>query len=181
MTGKRPGPMPKSAEVIALHGNPGKHSAAELEARAAVPKARPLRPDPPKHLSTFARECWDKHAPELEHLGLLTVLDAGAFELACESYALAREALEELRPRRRDGEPDGRTNRRTVVDVDRVHGGSLKKHPAFSVWNMATNTYRAWCQEFGLTPSARLNLRPGRAEGGSGVDGDEDDDAFFGT
>lgn len=181
--GRKPGPKPQTAEVILLGGNRSKLSAEEIEARrAAEVKARPLHLEPPGHLSPFARECWDRHAPELEHLGLLTVLDAGSFELACECYALAREALEQMRPRRADGEADGRTHRREVIGVDKGHAGNLRKHPAFSVFNMAQNSYKAWCVEFGLTPSSRVALRPGRsgplAEGDGGAD---DDDAFFGT
>lgn len=181
---RRPGPAPHSAEVIELGGNRSKLSAEEIEARRAREvKARPLRPDPPKTLSPFARECWEAHAPELESLGLLTVLDRGSFEMACEAYALAREALEAMRPRRADGQADSRTHRREVIDVDKGHAGNLKKHPAFSVWNMAQNAYRAWCAEFGLTPSARMNLRPASAGaiGAAGGDRDDDDDAFFGT
>lgn len=181
--GRKPGPTRQTADVILLNGNRSKLSKEEIEERReAEVKARPLHLDPPGHLSPFARECWDRHAPELEHLGLLTVLDAGSFELACECYAIAREALEEMRPRRKDGEPDGRTHRREVISVDKGHAGNLRKHPAFSVFNMAQNSYKAWCVEFGLTPSSRVALRPGRAgalpEGGEGDDGD---DAFFGT
>jgi P27 family predicted phage terminase small subunit len=181
--GRKPGPTPFTAEVIEITGNRGKLSAEEIEERRAKEvKARPLAPKMPTHLSPYARDCWERHAPELEHLGLLTSLDAGSFEMACEAYALARHALEEMRPRRADGEPDARTNRREVLDVDRVHGGMLRKHPAFSVWNMAQNSYKAWCIEFGMTPSSRVSLRPGRAGGlvddGNGSDAD---DAFFGT
>lgn len=181
--GRKPGPPPLTADVIELTGNRSKLSKEEIEERrAAEVKARPLHLDPPGHLSPFARECWDRHAPELEHLGLLTVLDAGSFELACECYAIAREALEQMRPRRSDGQADGRTHRREVIDVDRGHAGNLRKHPAFSVFNMAQNSYKAWCVEFGLTPSSRVALRPGRA-GALPAEGGEDDgdESFFGT
>lgn len=179
---RRPGPKPHSADVIELGGNRSKLSAEEIERRRAEEvKPRPLRPEPPEWLSPFALECWQMHAPELEHLGLLTRLDAGAFVLACEAYGLAREALEELRVKKADGTPDQRTKRRTVVDVDRVHGGMLKKHPAFSVFTQSSNLYLRFCGEFGLTPSSRVSLRPGASgpslEEGPGGDAD---DAFFG-
>lgn len=180
---RRPGPVPHSADVILLGGNRSKLSAEEIEARRAREvKARPLHLDPPKSLSPFAKECWEAHAPELEALGLLTVLDRGSFELACEAYALARYALEEMRPRRADGQADSRTNRREVLDVDKGHAGNLRKHPAFAVYNMAQNAYRGWAAEFGLTPSSRVALRPGASGGSVGGEGDHvDDDAFFGT
>lgn len=183
MAGRKPGPLPHSADVIELGGNRSKLSAEEIERRReSEVKARPLHLDPPEHLSPFARECWQQHAPELEALGLLTVLDAGSFTLACETYALAREALEAMRPKKADGTADGRTHRREILEVDRGHGGQLRKHPAFSIYNMAQNAYRGWCAEFGLTPASRISLRPA-AHGGAISEGDgaDGDDAFFGT
>lgn len=180
--GRKPGPKPHSADVIEIGGNRSKLSKEEIERRReAEVRARPLHLDPPAHLSPFARECWERHAPELESLGLLTVLDAGSFEMTCEAYALARQALEEMRPRKADGTADQRTHRREVIDVDKGHAGNLRKHPAFSVWNMAQNSYLAWCREFGLTPSARVSLRPGAGAGTPGAAGESDDDDFFGT
>lgn len=182
---RRPGPVPYRAEVIDLHGNASKLSREEIERRrASEVKARPMSARAPADLSPHARECWQTHAPELVKLGLLSVLDSGAFRLACESYALALYALESMRPTRADGEPDGRTTRLSPIDVDRVHGGQPRKHPGFSVFNMAQNAYRGWCVEFGLTPSSRVGLRPGAMlpAGSDGAEGaDSDDDDFFGT
>lgn len=159
---RKPGPAPMSADVISLTGNRSKLTEDEIAARAAAEvRPAPIRPRKPEHLSRFASECWDRHAPELESLGLLTRMDSGAFELACEAYAMAREALEEMKPRKADGTPDRRTRARSVVDVDGARRGNVKRHAAFAVFNMASNTYRAWCVEFGLTPSARVSLRPG--------------------
>ena len=93
---------------------------------------------------------------------------------------MAREALEEMRPRKADGSADRRTNRREVVAVDGARRGNVKRHAAYAVFNMASNTYRSWCVEFGLTPSARVSLRPGAHtptlpddEDGAGADGFE--------
>jgi len=180
----KPGPPRHSAEVIRLHGNRAKLSKAELEEReAAEVKAEPVRDvDPPKDLSPHARDCWRLHAPELERLGLLTRLDVGSFRLACECYAMAISSLEAMRYKRSDGENDGRRRGYEVVVKDNAHGGMLKKHPAFSTFNMAVNTYRAWCSDFGLTPSARVSLRPGAAAGaGQGAERDDDDGFDFGT
>lgn len=181
---KRSGPPRLPANVVRIRGNASKLSAEELEAREAEEvKARPLRPGPPAHLSPHARECWQKIAPELEHLGLLTVLDGPGFELACETYALAKYALEELRPKKADGTPDGRKKHPELLDVDRAHGQMTKKNPAFAVYAQASREFRAWCVEFGLSPSARASLRPGArgAVAGEVPDREDDDDAFFGT
>lgn len=180
---KTPGPARLGADVIRIRGNRSKLSAAELEEREAEEvKARPLRPGPPAHLSPYARECWHKIAPELEHLGLLTVLDGPGFVLACETYALAMYALDELRPKKADGTPDGRKRRPELLDVDRAHGQMTKKNPAFAIYAQASREFRAWCVEFGLSPSARASLRPGaRRQAGEIPEREDDDDAFFGT
>lgn len=167
-------------------GNPSKLPKAELEARRAeeaAVKARPIRPKKPGHLSKFASEAWDDLTPELERLGLLTLLDSASFYFAVESYALARTALEELRPRKADGTLDRRAKGLVVTEVDRVHGGMLKKHPAVAVYLQASGDFRRWCSAFGLTPSDRLALRPARPGPGSAGGGSDDGDdvgAFLG-
>lgn len=183
--GKRPGPMPTPSNVVKLRGNPGDLTKAELEEREAAEDAipaRPLRPQPPEHLSPYARECWDRLVPELEHLGLLTVLDGPALEFACDTYAVARYALDEMRARKSDGTPDRRTKRLEVTDRDLSHSGNTKRSPAFAAYMQASAQFRAWCIEFGLSPSARASLRPGAVGRPAGeVTEDDDDDAFFGT
>lgn len=178
--------MPTPSNVVELRGNPGDLTKAEIEARRAAEEAlptRPLRPKPPEHLSKFAREGWDRLVPELEHLGLLTTLDALSLELACEAYAAARSALEEMRPKKSDGTPDRRKKGLETTDVDLGHSGNSKQSPAFRSFTQASNVFRAWCVEFGLSPSARASLRPAAGARGPGEvsSDDDDDDAFFGT
>ena len=184
--GKKPGPLPTPTNVVALRGNPSGLTGEELEERRAAEEAipaRPLRPTPPEYLSPYARECWDRLVPELEHLGLLTVLDGPALEFAVDTYAAARYALDEMRARKSDGTPDRRTKRLEVTDVDRSHAGNSKRSPAFAAYMQASREFRAWCIEFGLSPSARASLRPAAAGRGpgEGAVADDDDDAFFGT
>lgn len=183
---KKPGPMPTPSNVVELRGNPSKLSEEELEERREqedAVRARPLRPSAPEYLSPYARECWDRLVPELEHLGLLTVLDGPALEFACDTYAAARYALDEMRAKKADGSPDKRTKKLETVDVDRSHSGNTKTSPAFRNYMQASAQFRAWCVEFGLSPSARASLRPaaGAPRAGEGAAADDDDDAFFGT
>lgn len=171
---KRPGPAPQSADVIEMSGNRGKLSAAEIEARReAEIKATPLRSEPPAGLSKYALEAWKELEPELQRLKLLSVLDSPSFFLACESYAIARAALEAMRPRRKDGEIDKRApNTLALIEVDHAHGGQTRKVPAVTVFFQASREFRSWCAEFGISPSSRLKLRPAAgtvpAGGGSG-------------
>ncbi len=178
---KRPGPLPLPANVVRIRGNASKLSAEDLEEReASEVKARPLRPGPPAHLSPYARECWQKLTPELEHLGLLTVLDGPSFELACETWATAKYALEELRPKKADGTPDRRKSRPELIEVDRVHGGQRRKNAAVMVYMQASREFRAWAVEFGLSPSGRAALRPAASRAPIERES-ESDDEFFGT
>jgi P27 family predicted phage terminase small subunit len=175
---RKPGPPKLPADVIALHGNKSKLSDEELEERRreeAALRPAPIRPSKPAWLSTYASEAWDQHAAQLERLGLLTKIDAGSFALAMETFALARYALEDLRPRTATGTVDRRTKKLTTTEVDRVHGGMLKKHPSVAVFTSAQAAYLRWCVEFGLTPSARMGLRPARSAGAAGRGGAGDD------
>lgn len=175
----RPGRKPLPAAVHVLRGNRSKLTAEELEERRRSEiRPNPISPRRPRDLSRDEAECWDAHAPELDRLGLLTVLDGVSFRmLVCQPYAIAREARRLMGPRRADGEPDGRRRRFELVVVD--DRGALRRHPAFMIWKQAIDQYRTGCTEFGLTPSSRVGLRPGAP---IGVVPDEDDDAaFFGV
>lgn len=165
-----------------MTGNRAEMSEAELEAREAEEiQVRPLKAQAPADLSPHARDCWKRLAPELDRLGMLTMLDVESFRLACETYALALYSLEEMRPKRADGEVDKRKKGYEVLQQDRVHGGQLKRHAAFANFMQAQTAFNRWTIDFGLSPSARASLRPG-AVGPSGHSAEaEDDDDFFGT
>ena len=51
-------------------------------------------PKPPDFLSAAAKAEWDRLAPELHRLGLLTVLDHGPFAALCQATAMWSEVLE---------------------------------------------------------------------------------------
>ncbi|MEE8551357.1 MAG: phage terminase small subunit P27 family, partial [Gemmatimonadota bacterium] len=88
----RRGPPPKSPYLKALEGNPGKRP---LKVNNA--KARSAAPDCPDWLSAEAKAEWKRLAPELERLGLLTLLDRAAFSGYCQSYAHWVQAQRVLR------------------------------------------------------------------------------------
>lgn len=150
----RSGPAPQPTNLVLLKGNPGKRK------RPEEPKPTPVAPTRPDWLSADGRKAWDELAPELERVGLLTKVDGFGFALACEDLAIARAALRSIR----------RGTGYSVLTKDRAHGGEPRKHPALMVYRQHADAFRAWCKEYGLTPSARVGLPA------PGDDGDEDDD-----
>lgn len=177
------GPKAQPAKVIRLRGNRSKLSERELaEREASEVKPRPVSTQAPADLSPVELECWKAHAPELNALGLLTVLDVVSFrESVCGPYEMIRAARESMmaHPTKSDGTPDRRRKPTLqVVTVD--SSGVLRRHPGFLAWKASVELYRMGCREFGLTPSSRVGLRPG-APIGLERDDDEDDEAFFGA
>lgn len=130
------GPAPKPSRLKELHGT----------GKAKPSEPRPLRaelPDPPAFLDEEALRMWKKLAPELNRLGLLTIVDLEALSAACLSWSLAVQASEAIKA---EGiiVPDG---------VGRVH-----KHPAFQILRDSLATFKSFAAEFGLTPSSRTRL-----------------------
>ena len=79
--------------------------------------------------------------------GVLTDVDEHAFEQCCEAYA-------ELRELRDDIADKGRTQ-----EVETQSGSIVEKaRPQVAMYADADRRFRAWCSEFGLTPSARSRL-----------------------
>lgn len=176
------GRRPESATIHRLRGNPSKLTEEELAAReASEVKPNPVAPHRPADLSPLERQCWDAHAPELDRLGLLTVLDGSSFRLlVCQPFEMAVLARDSMRPKKADGSADRRRRDLELVIADPDHGGGLRRHPGFLIWKQAVAEYRSGCRDFGLTPSARVGLRSGQPIG-SEPDDDDNDEAFFGT
>lgn len=131
-----PGPSPKPSRLKEIHGTG--------QAKATEPK--PLRvelPSAPSYLDERATELWNKLAPELSRLGLLTIVDLEALAAACMSFSLAVQAAHQIKT---EGliVPDGQ---------NRSH-----KNPAFQILRDSLATYKSFAQEFGLTPSSRTRL-----------------------
>jgi len=82
-------------------------------------------------------------APELQRLGILTVLDRGLFAGYCQAYARWREYSEIVA---REGA--------TIPG----HRGVERKHPLLPALAAAMQTVRALAAEFGLTPASRARL-----------------------
>lgn len=143
MGDRGPRPLPTAAKV--LKGTFRADRAASHEW-----KPDPLTADEalalcPKGLPAIARRLWKHLAPQLAGAQLLSKADVPAFIALCSAYARAVQAEHEVA---REG--------LTIVTLK----GFVLQHPAVSIARTSWAEFRRFCQEFGLTPSARSRVGP---------------------
>ena len=141
-----PGPPRKPTALRILEGNPSKRPLPKNE-----PKPDPSLPECPEWLMEEAKKEWNRVAPELNRLGLLTVLDRTALAAYCQSYAKWKQAEEFI-------QRYGTTYRTKKVDS----GGQVyvysQQHAEVGIANQCLKQIRAFCAEFGLTPASRARM-----------------------
>jgi P27 family predicted phage terminase small subunit len=147
------GRKPKPTNLRVLQGNPGKRPLPENE-----PKPTPLAPKRPSWLVGEARREWERIAPELEKLGLLTVVDGAALAAYCQAYATMVQAEKELRAHFR------KHKKLTVTYVNKFGAENEVPHPAIKIARDAAATMKSFLTEFGLTPASRVRLAMPRQE-----------------
>jgi P27 family predicted phage terminase small subunit len=142
-----PGPPPAHPNLRLLKGNPGKR-------RARVPP-EPARaeqcPEPPRHLHGYAKEEWQRIAPELHGLNLLTILDVGPLAAYCSAAAQLRQAEEVIEQM---AKRDPRGHALTVEGS----AGSQITNPLLRISSAARADIAQIGAQFGLTASGRLRL-----------------------
>ena len=99
-------------------------------------------------------EEWKRMAKVLEQMGLLTEMDMAAFAGYCQAYARWKEAEEFL------------TQHGSMV---RTPNGYLQQVPQVSIAQTNMKIMLKFCEQFGLTPSARS-----RIVGGENVDEEDE-------
>lgn len=138
----RRGPAPQPTALKILNGNPGKRAINHNE-----PQPTKKAPKCPSWLSREAKAEWRRVAPELERLGLLTVVDGGALAAYCQAYARWKQCEEVI-------ERDGMVSE-LVTDTGSTY---LQQRPEVSIANKQLQVMKAFCTEFGLTPSSRSRM-----------------------
>lgn len=134
----RPGPAPKPTKIKELRGNPGKRRLNKNE-----PQPRNGSIVCPAHLTGIARQEWNRLAPQLREIGLLTDVDLVNFEGLCVAYQRAREADRSVA---KDG-----------LQISSEYGGS-RANPNVEISRKCWIEVRKFAQEFGFSPSARSRL-----------------------
>jgi P27 family predicted phage terminase small subunit len=121
-----------------LHGNPGKRKPPAHEARPA-----PTVPDCPEWLEPEAQQEWERIAPKLQRLGLLTEVDGTALAGYCQAYARWSQAEQLL----------------TVKGITtEAKTGWMQQAAEVSVALKYLAVVKGFCAEFWLTPSARARM-----------------------
>jgi len=133
------GRKPTPTKLKLVRNNPGKR---KINKREPKPK-KPLPLSPPAVLNKLAKKEWQRLAPELSKMGLLTAFDVALFAGYCAAYSTWYEAQGEL-------EKHGR--------IVRAANGTPIPSPWLAVANKANEQVVKMGSEMGLTPSARTRL-----------------------
>lgn len=126
------GRKPKPKAVKEAQGNPGKRPINLFE---PAPGAADLAP--PEDLDAVGRACWERNAPKLERMGVLTEADVDLLMLYCDTYSQWRRATRALRRMA----PTNEEYRKVAVTVEK-----------------ARDQLRYMAVEFGMSPSSRSRI-----------------------
>ena len=139
------GPAPRPLEITRMLGNPG-HIKIDVE----TPKFKPIAPKPPSWLDRTAKAEWNRLAPELERLGLLTSADMACFAFYCTSYATVVQCKRALKK---------------LGTVQETPNGYIAARPEVAMINASMKAVKDFAIQFGFTPSARGRIQlPGRPD-----------------
>lgn len=137
------GRKPTPTHLKILEGNPGKRPLNMNE-----PKPRPVTLPCPKWLDTEAKREWRRISKELEVLGLVTVIDRVALAGYCQAYARWKEAEEFLQ----------KHGTIFVIKDDEGKSKYMQQVPQVSISLKYLQIVKAFCAEFGLSPSSRSRI-----------------------
>lgn len=86
----RRGPPPKPTKLKIVEGNPGKRKLNDREPAYAAGAVCP------EWLEPEGKAEWERLAPELDRMGMLTVADQHEFAAYCQAFARWRQAQERI-------------------------------------------------------------------------------------
>jgi P27 family predicted phage terminase small subunit len=141
----RRGPAPKPTAIRILEGNPAHRPLPANEVKPTM-----LMPDCPDWLPEGAKLEWEKIAPILHRLGLLTEVDQMALAAYCTALSTWRQAQKVLD---------------TKGLIFTTPSGYKQQRPEVAIVSRSLALVRAFSAEFGLSPAsrARLEVAPSRA------------------
>lgn len=146
-----PKPRPAALKLVEGRGNGRDSGGRPVKETPAFVR---LPPQAPEWLPAEARAEWERVVPELQRLELLKPIDGSSLTAYCLAWhrLVTATAIVE-----REG---------MVLQDDRQ--GRAQRHPALLTAEAASKELRAWCGEFGLTPSAEARLGAAKDKGDEG-------------
>lgn len=154
-------PNRKPTRLKIIEGNRGKRPLPENE---PMPKAK--APKCPPDISPTAKRAWNRLAPKLERLGLLTEVDGDTFASLCQIRAHLVTIHRRLR----------RKDQPLVIVCEKTdkNGNTWterKPNPYVILEKQFYRLFRPYAADFGLTPRGRVGL----AASGKEIISDDDD------
>jgi len=168
MGGPGSGDKSEPAALKLLKGqSPGRDSGGRL---VKIPPAfKRVAPTKPSHLTPMASQMWDLMVTELMKLNLLKEADGPTLTIACETFSRWLDA-KRMRVEAKDA-----TDPMTRYGLlGQNAAGTWGVGPWVRVEETAGAQWRAYCSEFGLSPSAEMRL----AKEAAGGDSDANDQLF---
>jgi P27 family predicted phage terminase small subunit len=140
-------PQPRKPTALRIiEGNREKRPIPKNE-----PKPRRGIPKPPPHLDAYALDEWNRMAPELDAIGMLTVVDGMALGAYCICVSRARQAEEAIaKMKTRDKLTNGL--------MIKTSNGNAIQNPLVGVANRSMLMAIRIAAEFGMSPAARARL-----------------------
>lgn len=143
------GRKPTPTRLKVINGNPGKRALNKNE-----PKPPPSEYDAPPGLSKEAKKIWERDAPQLIRLGVLTQVDRPMFGAYCEKYAQYYRYQKKAS---------------NSPDLIKTPSGYVQQNPYISMANRCFEQLCKIATEFGITPSSRsrVSTSPGTGDPGN--------------
>lgn len=141
------GPRPMPTHLKLLRGNPA-HERLRPEPE---PRVAPAVPEPPEFLVGYAREEWQRIAPELYRLRCLTIVDLNTLAAYCQAYFDWRTALNAL-AKMRAVDPT------TFAIMIKARTGTPMLNPVQLAADRAAASMVRYAAEFGCSPAARSRI-----------------------
>lgn len=140
MAGRKP--LPSKLKVLRGTDQPCRMNPHEPSLAAVVP-------DTPAFLGTIAREEWNRKAPLLARMGVLTEGDDAALAAYCQAYERFVEA-------------EGKIRQSGLLI--KTSSGNVIQNPLVGVANRAMELMHKFLTEFGMTPSSRSKVTATKRE-----------------
>ena len=148
------GPKTKPTALKVIEGNKGHRPLNENEPAPAADM-----PPVPDHLDDEARAEWDRVAPELYAIGVLTVVDGAALGAYCTAFSVWAKAERRIQAQARNDDS-------ILAEglIQKTKSGNLIQNPLLGIANVARRDMVRLAAELGLTPSSRANLEGRKRE-----------------